>query len=48
MKTIKGNLILEKDTIFDDNLTVKGNIMGKDGEIYNLTVKGDLHCLNLD
>ena len=48
MKTIKGNLILEKDTIFDDNLTVKGNIMGKDGKRFNLTVKGNLDCRNLD
>ena len=47
MKTIKGNLILEKDTIFNEDLTVKGNITGKDGNRYNLTVNGDLNCLNL-
>ena len=48
MKTIKGNLILEKDTIFNEDLTVEGNIIGTDGNRYNLTVKGDLDCRNLD
>ena len=48
MKTIKGNLILEKDTIFNESLTVEGNILGKGGVRYNLTVKGNLDCFDLD
>ena len=48
MKTIKGNLILEKDTTFEEDLKVEGNILGKDGEKFNLVVKGNLNCWNLD
>ena len=38
--TIKGNLILEKDTVFDDTIVVRGSILGKDG-ICDLKVRGD-------
>jgi hypothetical protein len=45
---IKGNLILEKDTTYEEDLKVDGNILGKDGNRYNLTVKGDINawCIN--
>jgi hypothetical protein len=42
MKTIKGNLVLEKDTEFEESITVDGHIVGKDGNAYDLKVKGDI------
>jgi hypothetical protein len=48
MKTIKGNLILEKDTVFDESIVVEGSIQGKDGMRYDLKVKGDIDCHNID
>ena len=47
MITIKGNLILEKDTTYEDSVTVEGCILGKDGERFNLTIKGNLTCWDL-
>jgi hypothetical protein len=47
MKTIKGDLILKKDTIIKGDLKVEGNIIGKDGKRFNLRVNGDLNCRNL-
>ena len=44
MKTIEGNLILKKDTTFNEDLKVKGNIKGN----FNLEVIGNIHCLNID
>jgi len=48
MITIHGDLILEKDTEYNESLTVEGNILGKDVNRYNLKVCGDLDCLNLN
>ena len=48
MKTIKGNLIMESDMTFEEDLKVEGSISGKDGNRYNLIVKGDLDCYDLD
>jgi hypothetical protein len=45
---IKGNLILEKDTTYEEDLKVDGNILGKDGTRYNLTVKGDINALDIN
>lgn len=47
MPTIKGNLILEKDTTYNESLIVEGSIIGKDGVRYNLTVRGDINCWNI-
>ena len=44
MKTIKGDLILKKNTTFDESLTVEGNILGD----FDLKVKGNLNCRDLD
>jgi len=44
MKIIEGDLILKRDTIFNESLIVKGDIKGN----FNLIVKGDLNCLNLN
>jgi len=44
MKIIKGDLILEKDTTFDDSIEVKGNIKG----CYNLEVNGNIIARNID
>jgi hypothetical protein len=48
MKTIKGDLIMTEDMTFDEDLKVEGDIYGKDGDRFNLTVRGDLNCRNLD
>ena len=32
MPTIKGNLIMDKDMVFDEDLIVKGSIIGKGGD----------------
>ena len=48
MKTIKGNLIMEKDMIFNESLKVEGKILGKNGDIFNLIVNGNLTCGNLN
>ena len=45
MKIINGDLIMEKDMTFNENLVVKGNIFGKDENKFNLMVFGDLNCL---
>ena len=42
------NLILDKDTVFDESLEVHGSIIGKDGNRYNLTVNGNIKAKNLD
>ena len=44
MKTIKGDLILKKDTTFNEDLKVKGNIQG----YFNLKVFGNIDCGNID
>jgi len=44
MKIIKGNLVLKENTIFKEDIKVKGNIIGD----YNLKVCGDIHCWNID
>jgi hypothetical protein len=48
MKTIKGNLILKKDTVFDDSIVVEGSIQGEDGNRYTLKVKGNIDCNNIN
>jgi hypothetical protein len=48
MKTINGNLIMTEDMTFDEDLKVSGNILGKDGERFNLTVKGNLNALDIN
>ena len=44
MKEIKGNLELKKDTIFEESITVEGNITGK----YNLRVIGNINAGDID
>ena len=48
MTTINGNLELKKDTTYDESLTVSGSIFGKNGVRYNLTVKGDIDCMDIN
>ena len=48
MKTINGDLIMEKDMTFNEDLVVEGGIFGKDGNKFNLRVFGNLNCLNLN
>lgn len=47
-KTIKGNLILEKDTLFPESIVVEGSIIGKDGVRYNLKVNGNIDCWDIN
>ena len=44
MKTIKGDLILTKDTIFEESIKVEGNIIG----YFNLKVVGNIDARNID
>ena len=48
IKIIEGNLILEKDEVIKEDLIVKGSIFGKGGGRFDLIVKGNLNCLDLD
>jgi len=51
MKEIKGDLILKKDTIFDESIKVEGDIICE-GRFWNLTcwdlTCNDLNCNDLD
>jgi hypothetical protein len=47
MKTIQGDLILEDDTTFHEPLKVEGNILGKDGKRFSLTVHGNITAGNI-
>ena len=44
MKTIKHDLILKKDTTFNENINVEGSIKGD----FNLKVIGNIDCGNID
>jgi len=44
MKTIKGNLILKKDTTFNESIKVEGDIKGD----FNLKVKGNINCRDIN
>jgi hypothetical protein len=48
MKTINGDLIMTEDMTFEEDLTVEGNILRKDRERFNLTVKGNLNALDIN
>jgi len=39
------DLVLEEDKTFEESIEVKGSIRGKDGENFNLTVKGNIDAL---
>ena len=39
---------MKKDEIIEESLLVEGNISGKNGNRYNLIVKGDLDCRDLN
>ena len=43
-KTIHGDLILTKDTTFNESIIVEGDIKG----YFDLKVEGDIDCLNID
>jgi len=43
-RTIHGDLILTKDTTFNESIIVEGNIKG----YFDLKVKGDIDCVNID
>ena len=47
-KTIKGNLVLDRDTEFDEGIVVEGSIIGKDGLRYSLKVKGNIDAGDID
>ena len=44
MKTIKGDLILKENTVFEESIKVEGDILGR----YNLTVKGDINAMDIN
>ena len=45
--TINGNLTLTEDTVFDEDLTVEGNIFCEGGR-FDLTVKGNINCSDIN
>ena len=47
MKHIKGNWIMKKNEVIDEDLIVDGNILGKDGKMFNLTVEGSISARNI-
>ncbi|MBU2685522.1 MAG: hypothetical protein KKF27_19965, partial [Gammaproteobacteria bacterium] len=48
MKLFKKDLVLTKDTTFKESIKVEGDIRGKDGKRFNLTVKGNITARNID
>ena len=40
--TIKGNLVMDKDLEYEDDLIVEGSILGKGGSRYNLKVTSNI------
>ena len=48
MTTIKGNLVMDKDMEYEGDLIVKGNILGKNGNRYNLKVHGNITAWDID
>ena len=48
MKTIKGNLELTEDTVFDESITVQGDIICKDGSWFSLKVAGDIDAWDIN
>jgi hypothetical protein len=48
MKVIKGNWIMEKDEIIEEDLKVEGSILGKDGRRFNLIVRGDIDAEDIN
>jgi len=48
MKTIKGNLELTEDTVFDESITVQGDITCKDGSWFSLKVAGDINTVDIN
>ena len=47
-KIIKDDLVLEKNMTFKESIIVEGNIIGKDGNRYNLTVMGNINAENIN
>ena len=47
MKTFDSDLVLEKDTIFNESITVLGSILGRDGMRYDLKVQGNIIAHNI-
>ena len=47
MTTQRKDLIMTKDTVIDGDL-IAANITGKDGERYNLTVRGNINAHDID
>lgn len=48
MITIKGDLILEKDTTYEESIFVEGDILCGNGIRYHLTVKGDINARDIN
>ena len=48
MKTIKGNLELTEDTVFDESITVQGDIICKDGSWFSLKVAGNINARDIN
>jgi len=47
-KIFEDDLVLEEDKTFEESIKVHGNIRGKDGENFNLTVRGSIDAGSID
>jgi len=47
-KVFEKDLVLKKGSVFDESIEVEGNIVGKDGERFDLTVRGDINAWNIN
>ena len=47
-KTIKGNLVLEKNTEFDESIIVEGSILCKTEFGFSLKVAGDINAWDIN
>jgi len=47
-KVFKGDLVLERDSLFEESIDVRGNIVGKDGKRFDLVVRGDIDAGNIN
>ena len=47
-KVFEKDLVLEKDTVFEESIEVEGSIVGKSGERFDLTVRGDINAWNIN
>jgi hypothetical protein len=46
-KFFAGDLVLKEDTVFEESITVDGDIIGENSKQFNLVVKGNIDAMNI-